>query len=79
MKISTLTPDELTNFARQAVLAKSAFWDALRAFENATTGNDEWSIRTNNEVIEYIDNLAACVGDDLADEDLVGLIEVARQ
>ena len=48
---------------RDAVIAKGAYWDALRKLELALTGGTEFSDRANNKVIEAIDGLAAGADD----------------
>ena len=57
-----MTPDQISH-ARAAIVAKAAYWDALREFEGVTTGrSDEWSEYTNDKVCETIDYMAACAG-----------------
>ena len=71
-----LTPNQI-NLARAAVVAQVAYWDALRAFEIATSDDsNEWSDRTNDQVCATVENLAVCAGstaddfEQLTDEDL---------
>lgn len=47
--------------ARNAAMAKVAYWDALRAFELSTLGSadDEWADKTHDRVETAIQNLAA--------------------
>ena len=63
--------------ARTAVVAKAAYWDKLRAFENATASNGDWPDRVNNKVLDVVDALAVGVeiessgSEALTDEDIV--------
>lgn len=68
-----MTPNQIS-LARVAIIAKVAYWDALRAFEIATSDDsNNWSDRTNDQVCATVENVATCAGDtaeDLTDEDL---------
>lgn len=44
---------------RAAVLARIAYWDALKHLEDALTGGEGFSDKANDAVIDCIDNLAA--------------------
>lgn len=65
-----MTADQI-RLARAAVVAKVAYWDALRTFELDTTSDGEWADKTNDAVIEAVDNLAGCAGDTADDPEYV--------
>ena len=57
-----MTLDQISH-ARAAIVAKVAYWDALREFEVMTSGrSDEWSSDTNDKVLVLIEDLAVCAG-----------------
>lgn len=64
-----MTPDQIS-LARAAVVAKVAYWDALRAFEIVTTDDsNEWNDRTNDRVHVDIEHVAACAGNTANDSE----------
>ena len=70
---------EQIKLARAAIVARVAFWDALGAFEKATTDNGEWPDRINDAVITTIDNIAACAGETAADPEYVTDADLSLQ
>ena len=64
-----MTPYQI-KYARAAIVAKAAYWDALRAFEVVTTdGRYEWSAHANDKACETIDHLVVCAGDTAEDNE----------
>lgn len=72
-----MTPDQISH-ARAAIVAKVAYWEALREFEVVTTGrSDEWSDHINDKVCETIDQLAACAGGTADDNEYLTDAEIS--
>lgn len=74
-----MTQDQI-DFARAAIVAKAAYWDALREFETMTAGRaGEWEDYVNDAAIAIIEHLAGEAGDTAADPEYVSdpAIEVA--
>ena len=66
-----MTPDQISH-ARAAIVAKVAYWDALRQFEVMTSAaSDEWDDHTNDRVIAAIEGLGSCAGDTTNDPECV--------
>lgn len=64
-----MTPYQI-KYARAAIVAKAAYWHALRAFEVVTTdGRYEWSAHANDTVCETIDHLVVCAGSSAEDNE----------
>jgi hypothetical protein len=68
---------------RAAVLARCTYWDALRALELATVGEEGFADRANDEVIEHIGTLAAGMGSadasDVIDEHVAALDAIIKK
>ena len=73
-----MTADQIGH-ARAAIVAKVAYWDALRQFEVMTSDDsDEWSDSINDKACEAIENLAACCGDTAEDDECVTDADIER-